>query len=204
MAKGLWRGPSLMLITGWLLLSAAYRLHIRRRVGWLSWVSFEERVVVEAAIDVAGDFCRLGAESGASALQEDYDDDAPDVSLGVGSEPSVAGSCPGAGSGLAQNFFLVEIHSQAASCAVAHCRGHAVRNFRNERSDVEVALYAWFEVGDFIRSGRMLQVVERATVSDGGNHGAQLERRHGNALSEGAHLAYTAELGRNLLLRIGA
>ena len=65
-------------------------------------------------------------------------------------------------------------------------------------------LHARLEVRDFVRRVGMLQVVKRAAVGDGGNHGAQLQRRHGNAFSEGAHLADAAELGRNLLLRVGA
>ena len=32
----------------------------------------------------------------------------------------------------------------------------------------------------------------------------ELQRRHGNAFTERAHLAYPAQLGRNLLFRIGA
>ena len=75
-------------------------------------------MVVEAAIHAAGNFCGLGTEGRASTLQEDYDHDASHVSLGVGSEPSVARACLGAGSSLAQDFFFVEI--RRAGCAL--CR----------------------------------------------------------------------------------
>src|SRR6185437_16850759 len=54
------------------------------------------------------------------------------------------------------------------------------------------------------RRGGMLQIVKRAAVGDRGYHGAQLQRRHGNAFSEGAHFAYATQPGRNLVLRISA
>ena len=50
----------------------------------------------------------------------------------------------------------------------------------------------------------MLQVVESAAIGDRGNHGTQLQRRHGNTFSERAHLAYAAKLRRNFVLRISS
>ena len=64
--------------------------------------------------------------------------------------------------------------------------------------------HTWFEAGNLFRRSRVLQVVKRAAVGDGGNHGSQLQRRHGDAFSEGAHFPYATELGRNLFLRVGA
>src|ERR1700691_1116800 len=50
----------------------------------------------------------------------------------------------------------------------------------------------------------MLQVVKRATIGDGGNHGAQLERGHGHSLPEGTHLANSAQFFGNYFVRVGS
>ncbi len=50
----------------------------------------------------------------------------------------------------------------------------------------------------------MLQVVERATIGNRRNHGAQLQRGHGDAFAEGAHLADAAEFLRNHFVGITA
>src|ERR1700704_1210060 len=50
----------------------------------------------------------------------------------------------------------------------------------------------------------MLEVIERASVGDGGNQGAELQRRHGNAFTKRAHLAYAAESGVKLMRGEGA
>ena len=46
----------------------------------------------------------------------------------------------------------------------------------------------------------MLEVIERAAVGHGGDQGAELQRRHGDAFTEGAHLAHAAEFGRKFLI----
>ena len=54
----------------------------------------------------------------------------------------------------------------------------------------------------FLRRCRVLQVVERAAVGDGRDQRAELQRRHGDALAEGAHAAHAALLRRQFLVRI--
>src|SRR4029077_16385489 len=87
------------------LLRALHRLHVCR-IGWQGGAGNEEVVVVEVAIHASGDLGGLGTEGGASALQEDYDDDSPYVCLGIGREPSIPCACLRAGSSLAQNLFF--------------------------------------------------------------------------------------------------
>src|SRR2546427_2538857 len=87
---------------------------------------YEEVVVVEIAIHASGNLGGLGAVGGTSTAQEDYRYDASDVGLGVGGEPSVAGAGMGAGSGFAEDGFLVKIQAYAAGGAVFDRAGHAV------------------------------------------------------------------------------
>src|SRR5260370_41378406 len=47
----------------------------------------------------------------------------------------------------------------------------------------------------------MLQIVQRASVSDGGDQCAQLQRRHGDAFAERTHLTDTPEPGVNFVRR---
>src|ERR1051325_2737496 len=50
----------------------------------------------------------------------------------------------------------------------------------------------------------MLEVVKRSSVGDGGNQRAELQRRHGNAFTKRAHLAYAAKVGREFMIGEGA
>src|SRR5438552_27884 len=85
----------------------------------------EEAVIVEVAIQPAGDLGGFGAEGGASAAQEDYGHDLAVVGIGERGEPAKAGAIFGAGAGLAQDFFFAEVVLQAAGGAVAHRGQHA-------------------------------------------------------------------------------
>src|SRR5260370_12858693 len=67
-----------------------------------------------------------------------------------------------------------------------------------------MALYARLEAGDFIGTGRMLQVVEGAAVGDRRDQRAELQRSHRDALAERAHLADAAEFGGDFFFRISA
>ena len=110
----------------------------------------------------------------------------------------------GAGSGLAENRLFIEVHAYAAGGSVLHGASHAIRNFRDERGDVEMTLHVRLEIGNFIRRRGMLHVIERSAVGDGGNHGSQLQRGHGNAFAERAHFANAAQLRGNYFIRIGS
>src|SRR5437016_402439 len=58
------------------------------------------------------------------------------------------------------------------------------------------------KVSNVSRSRRMLQVVHGAAVCHRCDQRSQLQRRHGNAFAEGAHLPYPAQLRGNLFLGI--
>src|SRR5207237_9041147 len=82
-----------------------------------------------------------------------------DISCGVGREAARPRARFRAGSGFAQDLFFVKVGTDAASRAVGDGSSHAVRKFRNERGDVEMALHARLEVSDVISRGQMLQVI---------------------------------------------
>src|SRR5579862_2965634 len=140
------------------------------RVGRQSRPRHEEIVVVHVAIHAAGNFSGFWTEGGTSTFKEDHNDDAPDAGVGIGCEPSKARACMRAGSGLAEDFFFIEVQAKAACRAVSHRPGHAIGDFRNQSGDVELALHARLKVCDFFGSRRMLQVVESSAIGDGGDH----------------------------------
>src|SRR6516164_6476372 len=164
----------------------ANRLRIRG-FGWHA-VSSEEVVVIHLAVHASGDLGSFRAEGRTSALQEDHDYNAADSGVGIRSEPAVASAGMRTGSRFAEDFFLVEVEAQAARCAILHRARHAVGKFGNDWSDIELALYTRLEARNFIRSRRMLQIVERAAVGDRRNHRAELQWGHGDAFTERAHL----------------
>ena len=127
----------------------------------------KEVVIVEIAIQASGNFGRFGAVGRPAAFEEDNYDDVADVGFGIGGKPSEASAGVGAGSGLAQNFLLFEIYSQAAGGAEMNGAFHAIGNFRNQRGDIETALHYRLKIGDLFGRRGMLQVVERAAVGDG-------------------------------------
>src|SRR5262249_51130119 len=163
-----------------------------------------EVVGVEGAVELAADFRGLGAVSRAAALEEDHGHDVAILGVGVRGEPAEAGAAFGAGGGLAQDLLFAEVEAQAAGGAVLHGAHHAFGDLGNERADIELALHARLEVDDVIGRGRVLEVEARAAVGDGRDQRAELQGRHGDALAEGAHLAYAAELGGELLFGEGA
>ena len=92
----------------------------------------------------------------------------------------------------------------AAGGAILHGAGHAFSDFRNQRADIKLALYARLKADDLIDRRGVLEVIKRASVGDGGNQRAELQRRHGNAFTKRAHLAYAAETGVELMIGEGA
>ena len=50
----------------------------------------------------------------------------------------------------------------------------------------------------------MLQVIKRAAIGDGRNHRTQLQRGHGDAFAERAHLPYATQLRRDLFFGINS
>src|SRR5271166_2288990 len=166
------------------------------------WFGNEEVVIVEVAIHASGNFRSFGAESRATAFQENNYDDVTDIGLSVGGEPPEAGARVRAGSGLAQNFFLIEVSPQTARGTELYCALHSVGNFWNQRGNVQAALYHRLEIRDIFRSRGMLQIIERAAISDGRDQRAKLQRGDGNAFAEGAHLPDAAKFGGDFFVGI--
>lgn len=129
-------------------------------------------MIVQSAVELAAEFSGLGAEGGASAFKEEDGHDSAVLSVGVRGEPAEAGAVFGAGAGLAQDLFFTEVEAQAAGGAVLDCAHHAFCNFRDERTDGELALDARLEVNDVICRGWVLQVIKRAAVGHGGDQRA--------------------------------
>src|SRR5690348_14663854 len=141
-------------------------------------------MVVQSAVEFAADFGGLGAESRTTTLEEDHGDDVAILRVSVGSEPSKARAVFGAGAGLAQNLLFTKVQAEASSGAITHCAGHAFSNFRDERTNIKLALYARLKADDLINRRGMLEVIKRASVGDGGNQRAELQRSHGNAFTK--------------------
>src|SRR3954466_1549863 len=135
-------------------------------------------MVVHVAVDAAGNLGSLGTEGRTTSLEENYQYNASNAGVGVRGEPAVARSLVRAGSSLAQDFFFVEVETQAARGAEANRSRHTVRKFRDDRSDIKLALDPGLEIGNVFRLAGMLQVIESASVGDGGNHCAKLQRSH--------------------------
>ena len=147
-----------------------YGRAIRRQ----SRLDHKEIVIVQIAIHHASDFRSLGTESRTAAFEEDDDDNVTNVSFGVRGKPSETRARVGARTGLAQDFFLAEICAEAAGGAELNSAFHSIRNFGDERGDVEVALYDRLETRDVLGSCGMLQIVERAAIGDGRDQRAEL------------------------------
>src|SRR5579872_7221893 len=132
--------------------SCADRLH-RGRVCRETVGGDEKVVIVHVAIHAPGNFRGLGPEGRTSAFEEYDHHDAAHAGIRVRGEPTEAGSIVRTGSGLAQNFFFAEVEAQAAGSPVLHGSGHAVRELRDQRSDVKLTLDARLEAGYFFGSG---------------------------------------------------
>src|ERR1041385_33118 len=164
----------------------------------------EEVVVVQRAVEFAGDLGGFGAVGGSAALEKDHGHNVSDLGVGVGGEPAEAGAVFRAGAGLAQDLLFTKVETQAAGGAVLNGAHHALGDLRNQRADFKLALDARLKVDDIVCRERVLEVIERAAVGDGGDQRAELQRRHGDAFTKGAHLAYAAEPGCELVIGEGA
>src|SRR3954469_11656807 len=126
----------------------------------------KEIMVVHVAVHASGNLSSFRTKSRTSSLQENHYYNAPHAGIGVGGEPSEAGSGVGAGSSFAEDFFFVEIEAQAAGSAKLHRSGHAVRQFGNDGRDIELPLHPRLKAGHFFRTGRMLEIVESSAIGD--------------------------------------
>ena len=141
-----------------------------------------------------GNLGGLGTEGGTSAPQEDNNHDAPNAGVGIGGKPPETRSGVGTGSRLAQYLFLIEVYAQTTRSAVLHGARHAIRNFGDHCSDVEVALHARLEIRHFIRASRVLEIIKSAVIGNCGNKRAKLQGSHRNPFAEGTHFAHAAKL----------
>jgi len=150
----------------------------------------------EAFVDAAGyesggrafDLVRLAAE-------ENGERDFRVLLIGVGDEPTDFRCWVVAGAGLAERGFVAAGIEAALGCAVENGSEHAFANFREDRSDVEVALYFRLKILNVFGSAGILQVVERAAIGERGRERDELERRDLNAFAEARHTSH-ATLGR--------
>ena len=124
-------------------------------------------MIVEIAIQASGNFGRFGAVGRAAAFEKDNYDDVTDVGFSIGGKPSEASAGVGAGSGLAQNFLLFEIDSQAARGAEMNGAFHAIGNFWNQRSDIKTPLHYRLKIRNLFGRRGMLQIIERAAIGYG-------------------------------------
>src|ERR1700722_302198 len=135
-----------------------------RRPGRQQLLRHKEVVIVKIAIHASGNFGRFGAVGRAPALEEDNYDDVTDVGFGIRGKPSEASAGVRTGSGLAQNFLLFEIDSQAAGGAEMNGAFHAIGNLWNQGGDVKTAFHYWLKIGNLFGRSGMLQVIERAAI----------------------------------------
>lgn len=116
----------------------------------------KEVVVIHVAVHVSGDLSRFRSERRPASLQEDHDDNASDTRVRVRSEPAITRSFVRTSTGLAQDLFLVEVETETARRTILHRASHAIREFRNDGSDIELPFDARLEARDLFRSGWML------------------------------------------------
>src|SRR5262249_55157663 len=115
--------------------------------------------------------------------------------VGVGDEPADLRRWIVAGAGLAERGFVAAGIEAALRGAVENSGEHAFANFRQNRSDVEVALYLRLKILNVFRSSRILEVVERAAIRKRRCERDELERSDLDAFAEARH-ASNATLGR--------
>src|SRR5487761_2371665 len=176
----------------------------RDNAGCLLGLIDEVVVIPEVAVEGAGKLGRAGTEGGAAAFKEEDRNQAALRRVRVRGEPAETGSFVRAGTCLAENRELGKAGAEAARSTVLDGASHSVLEIRNVLGDVEGALDTRSKRGDVSRGGGMLQVVERSAVSKCGHIGAQLQRGHGNALTEAAHAAYAALGDGQWVVRISA
>ena len=158
-----------------------FRLWLRGCHGGVIILFFQ--VVVENARQFRG----LGAIGRSATFKENHRDQFSVRRIGIRTKPAEPRSIVRAGAGLSQDWKLFEVGEHRAPGAKLHHVGHAKAHRRKQRSDVEFALHHWVEIRDFRWSLGMLQIIQRASIGDGGNQRSQLQRSHRNTLAEGTH-----------------
>ena len=73
-----------------------------------------------------------------------------------------------------------------------HCGEHALADILQHRFKFERAFHARLEILFFLLRPRVLQVIKRSAIGDGGNQRTQLKRRHLNPFAEARHASDAA------------
>src|ERR1700739_185916 len=165
--------------------------HLHRGMGLRALVG-KVVAIPEVLVELAGQLRSARTESRPSAFEEKHRDQAAWRCFGVRNNPAETRPLVGAGSGLAKDRQFLEVGAQAASGSILHGASHAVLQVRHVARDVERPLHLGLKCHDLFGRSGMLEVVERSAVGDGGYKRAELQRRHGYALSEAAHAAHAA------------
>src|ERR1700730_13884905 len=121
----------------------------------------------EAAIDAASDQSCGGPDDLARAsAQQHGQGDFRMRFVRVGDEPAHARSGVVAGSGFAEGHFVPVVIEAALTGAVENGGEHTFTDFRKNGGDIKIALHTRRENMNFIRSARILQIVESATICE--------------------------------------
>src|SRR5208282_4932957 len=152
--------------------------------GFLLVLGREVIALPEILVELAGDLRGAGAEGGPAAFEEEDRHHAALRRIRIRREPAKAGSLFGTGSGLAEDWKFLEVGAQATGGAVLHRARHAVLQIGQELSDIQGPLHLGLKGHRFFESRRVLQVVKRSSIGDGGYKGPQLQRSHLDALTE--------------------
>src|SRR6266404_9609596 len=116
--------------------------------------------------------------------------------IGVSDEPADARSGIVASSGFTQRHFVAAAIEAALASAIENRGQHAFANFRKNRRDIQIALYARREILNVIGSTRILQIVEGPAIRESRGDGSQLQRSDLNAFAKTGHARDATVRGR--------
>ena len=105
---------------------------------------------------------RLSDRRSDARPEEEHGHDPTIVGIGVGSEPAKARAVFRACTGLTQHWFFNETAAKKPRGAIFDGARHAVREFRNDWSNVQFAFHFGSEIRNLFRRRGVLQVVQRS------------------------------------------
>src|ERR1700730_530714 len=153
----------------------------------------------EPAVDAPGDLRGGGTNHlSRAAAEQNGQRDFRMSFIGIGDEPAHFRRWVVAGTGLAERGFVAADVKAALGSAIEDGSEHAFANFRQHRSNVQIALHARSESLNLVGSAWILQVVQRAAVGEGSRQRNQLQRRDLNSFTEAGHASHaTMHRGRH-------
>src|SRR5579885_312952 len=107
--------------------------------------------------------------------------------VSIGQEPSHVRLLIGEGARLAQRKLIPSRIVAALACAVEHRRQHAFAKLRQQRPDIQFALYPWLEGRSVLARWRILQVVECPAIGKRRRKRSELEWGYLNAFTKAGH-----------------